>query len=206
MEKEKIKWLQQMVVQSPSDPQAHYWLGIELAENDRYHEAISSISMAISYCTDEKVKTEMVNELIKISSNLKQEEITAPAKPSSDSQMIPETDRHSSSLNKTKPFQPNLKVIDGNAMPPKVKQEHEAVKFEDVAGLEDLKKTIHLRIISPFFNKGYLLSSEKRLVAAFCFMDHQGVAKHLLHGQLRVNVTPIFTQYGLPIFWIPISG
>ncbi|MER2119717.1 MAG: ATP-binding protein [Solibacillus sp.] len=195
MEKEKIKWLQQMVVQRPTDPQAHYWLGIELAENDRYHEAISSLSTAISYCTDEKEKTEMVNELIKISSNLKQEEITAPSKPSSDSQMNAETDRHSPSLNKTKPFQPKLKVIHGNAIPPKVKQAHEDVKFEDVAGLEDLKKTIHLRIISPFFNKGLFSKFRKKVGGGILFYGPPGCGKTFIArataGECNAHFYPV---------------
>ncbi|MGN7477437.1 AAA family ATPase [Solibacillus silvestris] len=190
---DKIKWLQEMVAQSPADPQANYWLGKELAENGRYHEAISSISTAISNCAEDRLRNDMVNELVKISSHLKQEENTSPSLP--DVPMDGEVNFPQSSINKTKPFQPMLKVIDGNAAPTNAKQETDDVTFADVAGLEDLKKTIHLRIISPFFNKGLFAKFRKKIGGGILFYGPPGCGKTFIArataGECNAHFYPV---------------
>lgn len=196
---DKIKWLQQMVAQSPSDPQAHYWLGKELAENGLQQEAIQSVSTAISHCKNDELRAEMVNELIKISSSVRQEETAAPTLPlpgmPMDGEVEIEIERTAPSMNKTKSFQPMLKVIEGNAIPAKVRHATDEVTFADVAGLENLKKTIQLRIISPFFNKGLFAKFRKKVGGGILFYGPPGCGKTFIArataGECNAHFYPV---------------
>nr|WP_106780314.1 AAA family ATPase [Lysinibacillus timonensis] len=197
---DKLNWLQQMAGQSPNDPQVHYWLGKELAENGQYIEAIQSLSTAISNCTVNELKMEMINELSKISANMKQEErvepeITLPSMTEEDENFnippSPETDSHS----KLQEFQPMLKVIDGNGKKMNVKKTNDEVTFSDVAGLDDLKKTIHLRIISPFFNKGLFAKFKKKVGGGILFYGPPGCGKTFMArataGECNAHFYPV---------------
>lgn len=177
---DKVKWLQQMVEQNPNDPQAHFWLGKELAEDGRTMEAIQSLSTAISNCKDNELRMDMINELAKISATVQQEESlksidtspTIPLDVNYESPPSPKTETQT----KLKDFQPMLKVIDGNKKI-NTTQAVDEVTFADVAGLEELKKTIHLRIISPFFNKGLFAKFRKKVGGGILFYGPPGCGK-----------------------------
>jgi SpoVK/Ycf46/Vps4 family AAA+-type ATPase len=78
---------------------------------------------------------------------------------------------------KLKEFQPMLKVIEGNGTKNNAKQAIDEVTFADVAGLDELKKTIHLRIISPFFNKGLFAKFRKKVGGGILFYGPPGCGK-----------------------------
>lgn len=178
---DKLNWMQHMVEQNPADPQAHFWFGKELAENGRYVEAIQSLSTAISTCSDETSKMEMIRELAKVSSHVHQEtgkEVVNASTSSSSMANIENlpparNEKRSSSIE----FPPMLKVIEGNRTKATAKSANEEVTFDDVAGLEDLKKTIHLRIISPFFNKGLFAKFRKKVGGGILFYGPPGCGK-----------------------------
>lgn len=212
---EKVDWLQQMVEQRPNDPQAYYWLAKELAENNRLVEAVQAFSSGITYCTDDVLRMEMIQELTKVSMKMQQEtdsqssepeqtelEQEIDSEPIDPEQMEPEeeTQDFQSALQeeqrtKLAVLEPKLKVIEGNEPKRQVKKEDQKVTFDDVAGLEELKKTIHLRIISPFFNKGLFAKFKKKAGGGVLLYGPPGCGKTFIAkataGECRAKFYPI---------------
>lgn len=197
---DKIKWLQQMVEQSPTDPQAHYWLGKELAENDRWLEAIQSYSTGISLCTDDTLRMEIINELTKTSLQIQQTksdeiiETTEDIAASTEQLLERENKSEETESDQIIDFTPRLKIIDGKA-PKTVKKGKEQITFTDVAGLDDLKKTITLRIISPFYNKGLFAKFRKKVGGGVLLYGPPGCGKTFIAkataGECKANFYPV---------------
>ncbi|MFJ8087117.1 AAA family ATPase [Lysinibacillus sp. NPDC095746] len=197
---DKIKWLQQMVEQSPTDPQAHYWLGKELAENDRWLEAIQSYSTGISLCTDDTLRMEIINELTKTSLQIQQTksdeiiETTEDIAASAEELLEREDKSEETETDQIIDFTPRLKIIDGKA-PKTVKKGKEQITFTDVAGLDDLKKTITLRIISPFYNKGLFAKFRKKVGGGVLLYGPPGCGKTFIAkataGECKANFYPV---------------
>lgn len=176
---DKIYWLQQMVEKDPNDHQARYWLGKELADNGRYMEAIQSLSTAIATCPDDDLKMDMIKELTKVSVQVQQEKSMETAEAAKDDAEVdipkgPTTPLVNELQTKIKPM---LKVIQGNSGKKLEQEEIREVTFSDVAGLDDLKKTIHLRIISPFFNKGLFAKFRKKVGGGVLLYGPPGCGK-----------------------------
>ncbi|MGA3599158.1 AAA family ATPase [Lysinibacillus agricola] len=213
---DKVKWLQQMVEQSPADPQAHYWLGKELADNGRWLEAVQAYSTGISLCTDDTLRMEIINELTKASVQIQQTTSTDSQSANSENEVndvvelvvTDETIATSSEkllerkfeseeteLNQLIDFTPKLKVIDGEAPKKIVKKGKEQITFADVAGLDDLKKTINLRIISPFYNKGLFAKFRKKVGGGVLLYGPPGCGKTFIAkataGECKANFYPI---------------
>ena len=105
---------------------------------------------------------------------------------------------------KMKKIQSHLKVIDGHQTKHSMGQKQNAVTFADVAGLEELKKTIHLRIISPFFNKGLFAKFRKKVGGGVLLYGPPGCGKTFIaratagecHAQFYpVRITDILDPY-----------
>lgn len=213
---DKIKWLQQMVEQNPNDPQGYLWLGKELADHQRWLEAVQSYSTGLSHCTDVALQKDIIHELTKASSQIQQgaslpngnEDLAAsPIEDDYVATIAEEEQDHLEGCSdiqvengKLKNLEPKFKVIDGDATKKAMKKVNETVTFADVAGLEDLKKTINLRIISPFYNKGLFAKFRKKVGVAFFFMDHLAVGKPISLKRQRENVRLIFIPFILQIF------
>lgn len=225
---DKLNWLEKMVEQNPDDSQAHYFLGKELAENGRYVEAVQSLSTAISKCTDETLKMEMIQELTKISLKMSEEvnSTVEHREPKGEidyvSSLIKEVDEENEErfldtewkvesesehvehgyekskatgfIQLQKQYKQTFKVVDGGEKR-SVKKEKKAITFEDVAGLEDLKKTIHLRIISPFYNKGLFAKFRKKAGGGVLLYGPPGCGKTFIArataGECRANFYPV---------------
>ncbi len=204
---DKIKWLLQIVEQSPTDPQAHYWLGKELTENGRWLEAIQSYTTGISLCTDESLRLEIINELTKVSLHMQQGDtansqtldqinengdIVAASAEDLFELEESETEEKQKMLIK---LEPKLKVIDGVGHKKSVKKVKEQVTFADVAGLDDLKKTINLRIISPFYNKGLFAKFRKKVGGGVLLYGPPGCGKTFIAkataGECKANFYPV---------------
>lgn len=213
---DKVKWLQQMVEQSPADPQAHYWLGKELAENGRWLEAVQAYSTGISLCTEDTLRMEIINELTKASVQIQQTTSTDSQSANSEYEIndvveLVETDEtiatssekllerkfesEETELNQLIDFTPKLKVIDGEVSKKTVKKGKEQITFADVAGLDDLKKTINLRIISPFYNKGLFAKFRKKVGGGVLLYGPPGCGKTFIAkataGECKANFYPI---------------
>ncbi|MEB2299753.1 AAA family ATPase [Lysinibacillus xylanilyticus] len=210
---DKVKWLQQMVEQNPADPQAHYWLGKELAENGRWLEAVQSYSTGISLCTDDTLRLEIIHELTKTSVHIQQttsmehspviedevhdndemiETEEAIAASAEELFNIEESEKQQKLL---KNLKPRLTVIDGAGLKKTIQEVQKQVTFEDVAGLDDLKKTINLRIISPFYNKGLFAKFRKKVGGGVLLYGPPGCGKTFIAkataGECKANFYPV---------------
>ncbi|MCM3357769.1 ATP-binding protein [Psychrobacillus sp. MER TA 171] len=206
---EKIAWLHQMVEKEPEDPQAHYWLAKEQAENGSIFEAVQSLSTALSCCEDDELRKEIIQELSIVSMKLKEpvsNEMVVTTNVQEDSIDVEEMEevnevqivqedylvdpKDNLSLLKTK-----LKVIDGEEKPRTVQKKSHHVTFKDVAGLVDLKKTITLRIISPFYNKGLFAKFKKKSGGGVLLYGPPGCGKTFIArataGECKANFYPV---------------
>lgn len=90
---------------------------------------------------------------------------------------------------------PRLEVVDGGEASP-VKKERTTITFDDVAGLEDLKKTINLRIISPFYNKGLFAKFRKKAGGGVLLYGPPGCGKTFIArataGECKANFYPVY--------------
>lgn len=215
---EKIEWLKKMVEQNPDDAEAHYWLGIELSQKGKYLEAVQTLSLAIAKCKNESIKMEMIAQLSKVSLLLNQNGAPKESKEqtveqnqhnavihtkeksgesqnkrmvSKESEVQPS--KASSTIQLQKHMGQRFKVIDGGEKPPV--QDTKKITFEDVAGLEELKKTIHLRIISPFFNKGLFAKFKKKAGGGVLLYGPPGCGKTFIArataGECHAHFYPI---------------
>lgn len=194
---DKVKWLQQMVEQSPQDAQAHYWLGKELAENGSLLEAVQSFSTGIACCQDEELRIEIIQELTAVSSRLQQQKIkeTVPSSEELLEEGYSEPNMLVDQQTNLQQLKPKLKVIEGNGSNKEVKSVSNTITFEDVAGLEELKKTITLRIISPFFNKGLFAKFKKKSGGGVLLYGPPGCGKTFIArataGECKANFYPV---------------
>lgn len=216
---DKVKWLQQMVEQSPADPQAHYWLGKELADNGRWLEAVQAYSTGISLCTDDTLRMEIINELTKVSVQIQQansidfhspvveheghdndemietEEAIAASAEELLEREVESDETESDQDNRQINLGPKLKIINGEVPQKTVKKGKEQITFADVAGLDDLKKTINLRIISPFYNKGLFAKFRKKVGGGVLLYGPPGCGKTFIAkataGECKANFYPI---------------
>lgn len=194
---DKVKWLQQMVEQTPQNAQTHYWLGKELAENGSLIEAVQSFSTGIACCQDDELRIEIIQELTVVSSRLQQQKISETI-PSSEDMMevgYSEPNLVVELQTNLQQLKPKLKVIEGNGLNKEVKNAPHTITFADVAGLDDLKKTITLRIISPFFNKGLFAKFKKKSGGGVLLYGPPGCGKTFMArataGECKANFYPV---------------
>ncbi|WP_203363405.1 ATP-binding protein [Bacillus sp. REN10] len=190
---DKVKWLQQLAEQNPQDAQTHYWLGKELAEAGRWLEAVQSFSAGVAHCTDEVLRAEIIRELTKATVQLQQD------KPSHS--VLPPMQESRPSFEEAEPKikwmdrSAKLKVIDGGREQKSEEPTLSQVTFADVAGLDELKKTIHLRIISPFFNKGLFAKFRKKAGGGVLLYGPPGCGKTFIArataGECQAHFYPV---------------
>lgn len=196
---EKVEWLQQMVEQRPTDPQAYYWLAKELAENSRWVEAVQAFSSGITYCSDDTLRLQMIQELAEASMKMQREMHPETSEPETIEQGEQnfhfKGDLSEEQGTKQMVLEPKLKVIEGNEPKKQAKKDHPKITFEDVAGLEELKRAIHLRIISPFYNKGLFAKFRKKAGGGVLLYGPPGCGKTFIArataGECRANFYPI---------------
>lgn len=147
----KLQWLEKLTIQNPTDSENWYWLGKEFLQEGDYLKAISAFGDGLKYC-DESLKILLLDELSQATKLLKisgSEEAVITQDRGGFEKASMKTDSGSAVL-------PGLRVIPGGISAeavPHSKTENKDISFADVAGLNDLKKIIHMKIISPFFNQ-----------------------------------------------------
>lgn len=100
---------------------------------------------------------------------------------------------------------PGLQVVAGGKEPaPERKSDVPVITFEHVAGLKDLKKTIQMKIISPFFNQGLFSKFRKKTGGGVLLYGPPGCGKTYMArataGECRakfitVHITDILDPY-----------
>lgn len=231
---QKIEWLMQLAAKQPQDAQTQYWLGKELAENNRWLEAISAFTAGLGHCGDnDALRNELIRELT-LSTQLLQQSSNVNVLASSNNQAVvqeesddgsgdhedlddeseedevPEDDRdyedededqeNQSNLSQINSYKvkkhPGLQIIEGGQ-----KQETaevttlNKVTFKDVAGLAELKKTIQIRIISPFFNQGLFSKYRKKIGGGVLLYGPPGCGKTFITrataGECNATFIPV---------------
>lgn len=165
----KRNWLQQMTQWHPDHAETWYWYGVECLEQGEPVEAIVAFTEGLKLASEDE-KPLFLQQLARSAgspipvsghdSTPAPEEKAASAAPDA----VQRTDTGESANafrdeRKTYPFQ----VVDGGRGAAGDRaQETETISFKDVAGLQDLKKTIRMKIISPFYNQGLFSKFRKK--------------------------------------------
>ncbi|NGZ77543.1 ATP-binding protein [Saccharibacillus alkalitolerans] len=88
-----------------------------------------------------------------------------------------------------------LQVVDGGRTPAAASPQANVIRFEDVAGLEELKKTIRIRIISPFQNQGLFSKFRKKSGGGVLLYGPPGCGKTFIArataGECGANFIPV---------------
>ena len=216
---DRLVWLQQIVEKQPEDAQAWYWLGSEQIAQGRAVEAMSSFSSGLRHVTDANVREQLLQGIAEATALL-----SALPKPASNPQPAnvqdatfdrPDgstdegtdpsetgsslTGSGASPVSKFKAI-PGFKVIDGGlaaeSQPESVAPNKiPSVTFSDVAGLTELKKTIQVKIISPFFNQGLFAKFRKKAGGGVLLYGPPGCGKTFMArataGECKAKFIPV---------------
>jgi SpoVK/Ycf46/Vps4 family AAA+-type ATPase len=192
---DKISWLQQMVEKQPDDAASWYWLAEEYASDGRWLDAIGAYSKGLGFASNEEIKEQLLSGLAQVT-ELMQNKTSDKVIPSNQSEEEPVT-QSSASLAKV---HPGFRVIDGGkTAAPSDSTGNVAVvpviTFRDVAGLQELKKTIHIRIISPFFNQGLFAKFRKKSGGGVMLYGPPGCGKTFIArataGECNAKFVPV---------------
>ncbi|NRR20396.1 ATP-binding protein [Brevibacillus sp. MS2.2] len=206
---DKLEWLQQLSAKQPEDATTFYWLGKEFASNSRWLEAISAFSKGLTYCGDDhELRNNLLQELTTSTQQLQQSSseksldpfirnTEEPLNNAQNEEVVPDeacdgSETYTYSIKNN----PGFQVIDGGQIPePTEITSLNKVTFADVAGLVELKKTIQIRIISPFFNQGLFSKFRKKIGGGVLLYGPPGCGKTFITrataGECKANFFPV---------------
>ncbi|MFM1655067.1 AAA family ATPase [Brevibacillus sp. B_LB10_24] len=222
---DRLTFLKRMALEHTGDAEALYWLAKEYAERGQWVDAIGQFSAALAVCTDDVLRIALIDGIALATARLQQggdqaaeqpasgdhgtydEDVEFPDDDEADEEDIAEDDGDDGDDDETE-ADPNdrsavfarsavgLQVLDGgkSAVPPRPSS-LEKVTFADVAGLKELKKTIQLRIISPFQNQGLFSKFRKKAGGGVLMYGPPGCGKTFMAkataGECRATFIPI---------------
>lgn len=200
---DRLSYLKRMAEQHPEDPEALYWIAQEYALLGQLVDAIGQFSSGLAICRDEVMRSALMEGLTSMTVLLQK----GTSNPNANPQAIMDDELEDSD---TQPLALartaiGLEVIDGG------KASHiatpapaERITFADVAGLKELKKTIQLRIISPFQNKDLFSKFRKKTGGGVLLYGPPGCGKTFVTkataGEcnatfLPIHITDILDKY-----------
>jgi SpoVK/Ycf46/Vps4 family AAA+-type ATPase len=105
-------------------------------------------------------------------------------------------------MEKARPAQPvRLSVVQGgradNVTPLALPPTRERIRFVDIAGLEDLKRTVRLQIIEPFLNPGIFARFKKRAGGGVLLYGPPGCGKTMLARAVATECNAEFISVGI---------
>lgn len=162
---ERLNWLKKLVEKNKDDAQAWYWLGKEYAASHQHLEAIHAYAEGLKFCGEDlhpQLLTELSASTAMLGGQGKEDEGSEQH-----SEVLPVQDNSSQGNDAVKSLKSKvnstLKVISGGKISDKGEDVSPAeITFTDVAGLDHLKKTIRMKIISPFQNQGLFSKFRKK--------------------------------------------
>jgi len=174
----KINLLQMMVEKDKENFEGWYLLGEEYVKNDMLKEGLYAFSIALN---DEGLNG-LVEKALKDYFELSKENFEVE---------IEEEEAKPMELQK-------YKVIQGNRQDSIIQLEDKRptrVTFNDVGGLEELKKTIDLKIIKPFVNPSLFSKFKKKAGGGILLYGPPGCGKTFIakatSGEINANFYPV---------------
>lgn len=202
----KIDLIKKIVEANKEDSNSWYLLGIEYKEVGQVEEALHAFTEALKYC-DNDIKIKIIDELgsLKIGG---QTEINESSQiddsiNSEETQKIEETEGSKLQLVKIE-AEDN---IDSNVISfetRKTLNNNDRVTFEDVGGLDAVKKTISMKIIKPFENVSLFSMFNKKIGGGVLLFGPPGCGKTFIAkataGEckakfINVHITDILDKY-----------
>lgn len=202
----KIDLIKKIVEANKEDSNSWYLLGIEYKEVGQVEEALYAFTEALKYC-DNDIKIKIIDELgsLKIGG---QTEINESSQiddsiNSEETQKIEETEETKLQLVKIE-AEDN---IDSNVISfetRKILNNNDRVTFEDVGGLDAVKKTISMKIIKPFENVSLFSMFNKKIGGGVLLFGPPGCGKTFIAkataGEckakfINVHITDILDKY-----------
>jgi tetratricopeptide (TPR) repeat protein len=160
---DKLEWLKQLTVKEPDNAQNWYWLGQEYIQAGQMAEALNALAESLKHASEadkEQISGALSNAAALLYQRPSIVPTTTAADPDEAEPVVNDVFREESKL--PPHTAAGFKVIDGGRLgKPDIRPE-DTISFKDVAGLNKLKQTIHLKIVSPFQNKGLFAKFRKK--------------------------------------------
>ncbi|OMD44787.1 cell division protein [Paenibacillus borealis] len=204
---DKLKWLQTIVLLHPEDAEAHYWLGQELEQCGQALEALQIYSAALAVSQQETQRLALIQAISSITSSLQagspvaslENNISAASGFVAEPEIETFENEDLTLENKEQQVhtgRAGLTVFSGGKDNAVAAQRGPApIKFNDVAGLHKLKKTIQLRIISPFQNQSLFSKFRKKAGGGVLLYGPPGCGKTFITrataGECQANFIPV---------------
>jgi SpoVK/Ycf46/Vps4 family AAA+-type ATPase len=199
---DKIKWMLDMAEKQQDDARTWFWLGQAYGEQYRWLDAIGAYSKGLGVCHSDGLRQELLSALSGATSALQgstvsnqmgtEDELEQP-----ESNRPDKNEKDAPQLVKPLHGHPGLRVIDGGKSESLVTQNASvpSISFKDVAGLQELKKTIQIRIISPFYNQGLFSKFRKKTGGGVLLYGPPGCGKTFMAsataGECRAKFIPV---------------
>lgn len=197
----RLTWLQKIVIQNPKDPEAWYWLGVEYEYDHNQVQAILSFTEGLKLASDQQ-KDRFLEKLSQAASVQKDSSSQINThfnrNHDIDETLVKDTalsqENEITTINSKSKKHTPFSVIDGQGGDSSSKQE-DHITFKDVAGLSNLKKTIEMKIISPFYNQGLFSKFRKKAGGGVLLYGPPGCGKTFMAkataGECRARFYPI---------------
>lgn len=221
---DKLRWLQQIAELRPDDSEAQYWLAKELESQQRWADALAAYGKGLAVCRHDDIRQHLITALSSASIAMhtggvwsgQSEEATA-----SSASTIIETAEQTNEYEEDEEYDEDfeqryddlpaetdnsnspqsqrtygsLQIVQGGKSSETPNSSSSTVSFTDVAGLTELKKTIQLRIISPFQHKSLFSKYRKKSGGGVLLYGPPGCGKTFIArataGECKANFFPI---------------
>ncbi|MFZ5814404.1 MAG: AAA family ATPase [Bacillota bacterium] len=173
-----ISLLEAMVAEQPTNARAWYLLGAEYARTGETSRALAAFARAMEH-GDAALKAEVMKQLT---------QLTAPSSPpgagaGSQEGPLPQPPAQAgpgpavAARPGSGESAPHLRVVRGGADAAPPEPGPEPLTFADVGGLDELKQTIRMKIIEPFYNQGLFARFRKRAGGGILLYGPPGCGK-----------------------------
>ncbi|MUK89206.1 AAA family ATPase [Ornithinibacillus sp. L9] len=194
---DRIELLQSMVEKDKSNIQAWYMLGEELLQQENLREALYAFSMALAE-NDYTMEQNVIAYLSKVFSSLEGQSRNTDEENAYNLASV----RHVEDDDQPNPDEVEktveLTVIHGKKTDniSSLKQyQPKTVTFQDVGGLDSLKKTINMKIIKPFMDPGLFTKFRKKTGGGILLFGPPGCGKTFIAkataGEIGANFFPV---------------
>lgn len=176
----KIDLIKKIVESNKEDASSWYLLGIEYKEVGQVKEALSSFTEALKYCNDD-IKSKIIDELssLNIQETSRLEPVKLKAEEGAENNIISfETKR--------------------------ILKNNDIITFDDIGGLDEVKKAISMKIIKPFQNPELFSMFNKKIGGGILLFGPPGCGKTFIAkataGECKakftnVRITDILDSY-----------